>query len=408
MITVVGAGTGPLAHDVRARIAAAPLVVGAPRHLAGVAPALAGRTLPLSGDLRPALDAIGAVEEAGGAPVVLASGDPGFFGLVRALGERFGRERLDVVPGVSSVALAFARAGVSWDDALVVSAHGRDPRAAVNACRAHPKVAVLTSPWFGPADLARELAGPSGIRRRFVVAERLGERGERVAEGDAGTIAAGTWAEPNVVVVLDEARLPAVPGVSWPRRWGPDRWALPDAAFEHRGGMVTKAEVRAIALAALGPGLGDLVWDVGAGSGSVGIECARHGAAVIAVERDPEACALVARNAARHGVEVQVAPGEAPGALASLPDPDAVFVGGSGASLGVVLEVAARRARRAVVAALAAVERVGPAVAALEAGGLTAEGVLVGVSRLSALGVDGAVHRLAPVNPVFVVQGFRP
>jgi precorrin-6B C5,15-methyltransferase / cobalt-precorrin-6B C5,C15-methyltransferase len=405
MITVVGAGTGALAAHVRERIATAPLVVGAPRHLAGVPAACAGQTMRLSGDLRPVMDAIGAIEEAGGAPVVLASGDPGFFGVVRALAERFGRERLDVVPGVSSVALAFARAGVSWDDALVVSAHGRDPRSAVNVCRAHPKVAVLTSPSFGPADLAGELGG---LARRFLVAERLGEAAERVAEGDADAIAAGTWADPNVVVVLDEARPPATPGESWPRRWGPDRWALPDAAFEHRAGMVTKAEVRALGLAALGPGLGDLVWDVGAGSGSVGIECARHGAAVIAVERDPEACDLVARNAARHRVEVHVVEGEAPAALASLPDPDAVFVGGGGASLGAVLEVVARRARRAVVVALAAVERVGPAVAALEAGGLAAEGVLLQVSRLSVLGTEAAVHRLAPVNPVFVVQAFRP
>jgi precorrin-6Y C5,15-methyltransferase (decarboxylating) len=405
VITVVGAGTGPLGADVRERIATAPLVVGAPRHLAGVAAVPATRTLPLSGDLRPVMDAIGAVEDAGGAAVVLASGDPGFFGVVRALAERFGRDRLDVVPGVSSVALAFARAGVSWDDALVVSAHGRDPRTAVNACRAHAKVAVLTSPSFGPADLARELAG---FGRRFVVAERLGDEGERVAEGDADAISRGTWADPNVVVVLDEGRPPAAPGESWPRRWGPGRWALPGTAFEHRAGMVTKAEVRAVALAALGPGLGDLVWDVGAGSGSVGIECARHGAAVVAVERDPEACALVARNASRHGVEVQVVEGEAPAVLASLPDPDAVFVGGSGASLGPVLEVAARRVRRAIVVALAAVERVGSAVAALEAGGLAAEGLLVQVSRLSALGAGAEVHRLAPANPVFVVQGFRP
>src|SRR5207247_4609155 len=117
------------------------------------------------------------------------------------------------------------------------------------------------------------------------------------------------------------------PGPGWaaPRRQVPAGWALPDDAFEHRAGMLTKAEVRAVALARLGPGLGDLVWDVGAGSGSVAVECARFGAAVVAVERDPGACELVRRNASAHDVDVSVVCGEAPGVLDGLPDPDAVF-----------------------------------------------------------------------------------
>jgi precorrin-6Y C5,15-methyltransferase (decarboxylating) len=400
VITVVGADGGRWAMEagLRERIAAAPLVVGAPRHLAGVA---AARTFPLSGDLGSAFDAI---EQAGGAAVVLASGDPGFFGIVRALAERFGRDQLDVVPGVSSVALAFARAGVSWDDALVVSAHGRDPHQAVNACRAHHKVAVLTSPSFGPGELAAAL---EDLGRRIVVAEQLGEPGERVVEGSPADIASQRWADPNVVLVLDESRTPSAPGTSWPRRWGPRRWGLPDASFAHRDGMVTKAEVRALALAALGPGVGDLVWDVGAGSGSVGIECALHGAAVIAVDHDPGACALVSRNAYAHRAEVRVVEGRAPAALEALPDPDAVFVGGGGADLEDILRVAARRSRRAVVLALAGIERVVPAVGLLESGGLRADAVLVQVSRLRGLG-SAEVHRLAPVNPVFLVQGFRP
>ncbi len=123
----------------------------------------------LKGDLS---EALARIEDTEGPVVVLASGDPGFFGIVRLLGERFGRENLRVLPGLSSVALAFARAGLSWDDAVTVSAHGREPRRAVNVCRAHPKVAVLTSPDFGPAELAEAL---DGLGRSFVVAEKLGE-----------------------------------------------------------------------------------------------------------------------------------------------------------------------------------------------------------------------------------------
>jgi precorrin-6Y C5,15-methyltransferase (decarboxylating) len=163
---------------------------------------------------------------------------------------------------------------------------------------------------------------------------------------------------------------------------------------------MTKAEVRALALARLGPGPGMLVWDVGAGSGSVGIECARFGAAVIAVERDAVRCERARANATRHGVDVRVVPGEAPQSLAELPDPDAVFVGGGGPN--VIEAVAARRPARIVVA-LAAVERAGPAIAALDAAGYATEGALVQAARFAPL--PGDVHRLAATNPVFLVWG---
>lgn len=394
-IIVAGIGPSPLSDELRARAEQAALVVAAPRHLARVR---ARRTFALSGDLALAIEAI---EACGGEVVVLASGDPGFFGIARALAERFGRARLEIHPGVSSVAAAFARAGLAWDDALVVSAHGRDPRAAVNACRAHPKVAVLTAPRFGPAELAAALAG---LGRRFLVAERLGEERERVVEGTAEEIARGRFTDPNVVVVFDEVAAVRPKGEMWPPRRAHRGWALPEDAFEHRGGMITKAEVRALALARLGPGTGDLVWDVGAGSGSVAIECARLGAAAIAVERDAAACETIARNADRFGVTIEVVRGEAPDALDQLADPDAVFVGGTGAAFEPTLKLAAARARRSVVVALASVERVTPAAGMLAAEGLEVDAVLLEASRLRDI---GELHRLTPTNPVFVVSGVR-
>ncbi|MGW2639648.1 precorrin-6y C5,15-methyltransferase (decarboxylating) subunit CbiE, partial [Streptomyces sp. NPDC001348] len=133
MITVVGTGTGAQA-DAEV-VAGAELVVGGRRHLDAVAlPETAERIV--LGPLAPALDSIGEYVGKDRRVVVLASGDPGFFGIVRALAERFGSERLDVRPGVSSVAAAFARLGLTWDDAVVVSAHGREPRTALNVCRA--------------------------------------------------------------------------------------------------------------------------------------------------------------------------------------------------------------------------------------------------------------------------------
>ncbi len=178
MITVVGMDGSPLSPPAEAALRSATLVAGGRRHLdalralaaarggpgpapgpraggvAAVAPPGAGVRTVVLGDLGPALDALAAHD---GDAVVLASGDPGFFGIVRALRER-GLAAV-VLPAVSSVALAFARAGLPWDDAMVVSAHGRDLRPAVNVCRAHPKVAVLTGPGAGPAAIAAALAG---------------------------------------------------------------------------------------------------------------------------------------------------------------------------------------------------------------------------------------------------------
>ncbi|MFG3660665.1 precorrin-6y C5,15-methyltransferase (decarboxylating) subunit CbiE [Streptomyces sp. NPDC047706] len=402
MIRVVGTGTGaPLPDDVAA---GAELVVGGRRHLQAVRlPEAAGRIV--LGPLAPALDTIEEYVAEDRQVVVLASGDPGFFGIVRALAERFGTERLEVRAGVSSVAGAFARAGLPWDDAVVVSAHGRELRTAVNVCRARPKVAVLTGPGAGPAQLGAALLHSDRV---LVVASALGDpAGERVERVTPAEAAARDWgAAVSVVLCLDERRtLGAVRTVAGPAG-GPAGWALDEGEFTHRDSMITKFEVRALALARLGPRLGDLVWDVGAGSGSVAVECARLGAAVVAVEKTADGVERIRANAAAHGVDVRVVHGQAPGALAGLDDPDAVFVGGGGRELPALVAQCARRARRTVVVALAALDRVPGVREALTGAGFTCDGVLLQSSRLAPL--PGEVSRLAAANPVFLLWGVRP
>jgi len=462
MITVVGMDGSPLSPQAEAALRSATLVVGGRRHLAAlpafaaarsgpgagdaaaVGPSAAGVRTVVLGELPPALDALACHE---GDAVVLASGDPGFFGIVRALRER--GLAVVVLPAVSSVALAFARAGLPWDDAVVVSAHGRDLRPAVNVCRAHPKVAMLTGPGAGPAEIA---AGLAGWDRRLVVCERLGSGAEQITECSPASAANRTWTGPNVVLVLaapeagasrsaatGEADVPGVAGVSgevtrtgrvgwvWPRQavpaavgeavpvavgeavpatadegGGPPTmgagWALGEEQFDSRDAVITKSEVRALALARLAPAPGTLVWDVGAGSGSVGVECARFGAAVIAVERDARRCDRIRANAQRHTVDVRTVQGEAPRILDGLPSPDAVFVGGGGQP---VIEAVAGRHPARIVVALAAIERAGAALATLTAAGYAAEGALLHAARFAPL--PGDVHRLAATNPVFLV-----
>ncbi|MEV1064936.1 precorrin-6y C5,15-methyltransferase (decarboxylating) subunit CbiE [Streptomyces sp. NPDC050263] len=405
MITVIGTGTG--AATPSDAVKGAELVVGGRRHLDAVRIPDGAERIVL-GPLAPALDAIEEYDAKDRAVVVLASGDPGFFGIVRALAERFGSARLEVRPGVSSVAAAFARLGLTWEDAVVVSAHGRDPRTAVNVCRAHPKVAVLTGPGAGPAELGATLAR-SAPGRVLVVASALGdperERVERVSPAEAAARDWGTTV--SVVLCLDETRVlgPArtLAGAGGGAR--PAGWALDEGDFAHRDSMITKFEVRALALARLGPRTGDLVWDVGSGSGSVAVECARLGAAVSAVEKAADGVGRVRANAIAHGVDVHVVHGSAPDALAELDDPDAVFVGGGGRELADIVGACARRARRTVVVAMAALDRVPAVRGALADAGFDCDGVLSQSSRLAPL--PGDVTRLAATNPVFLLWGVR-
>ena len=391
-ITVIGMDGGALPPVAQKRLAEATLVAGAARHLSAVG-IPAGAESVTMGDVAAA---VARLADRDGPAVVLASGDPGFFGIVGTL-RRAGLSP-EVFPAVSSIAAAFGRAGIAWDDAVVVSAHGRELRRAVNACRACRKVAVLTAPGAGPAELAEALRG---LDRRLVIAERLGAPDERVASVTVDEARARSWADPNVALVLGPERSGVAPWVAG-RPPGPAGWALPEEAYAHRDSMITKYEVRALALARLAPTLGDLVWDVGAGSGSVAVECARFGAAVIAVERDPEAIRLIGENADRHGVEVAVQAGEAPGALAELPDPDAVFVGGGGPA---ALAACAGRGPARIVAAYASLERGAAARQALIQAGYRVDGALLQSSRLAPL--PGGATRLAATNPVLVLWGVR-
>jgi precorrin-6Y C5,15-methyltransferase (decarboxylating) len=393
-ITVIGFDGGPLRAEARAALAGAVRVAGVARHL-GALPVPAGAERVDLAKVGAALDAVTRDDRPS---VVVASGDPGFFGIVRALRARGVAPY--IIPAVSSVARAFAAVGMTWDDALVISAHGRDPRRALAAALAAPKCAILTAP--GTAEPGSFTGPLRAAGRRVHVAERLGTPDERVTEITSGG-PPRTHAHPNVVIADDPARPAAGPGWLAGHQGAPDGWALPEPAFDHRDGQITKSEVRAVALARLAPRPGVTVWDVGAGSGSVAVECARFGARAIAIDRDPAQCARVRANAARHAVHVQVEHRTAPDGLADLPDPDAVFAGGGDAP--VLAAVLARTPARVVVA-LASVDRVRPVRDALRAAGYEPDGCQLQSARLADL-PNGSI-RLTPTNPVTLIWGTRP
>ncbi|MGY3335263.1 precorrin-6Y C5,15-methyltransferase (decarboxylating) [Streptomyces filamentosus] len=398
-VTVIGWDGSPLTAAARSALSAATLVAGAAHHLA----------LPEvpPGAERVRLGSVGLAARriAGhrGTAVVLADGDPGFFGVVRALRAPEHGLEVEVVPAVSSVAAAFARAGMPWDDARVVVAHEKTLRRAVNVCRAHPKVAVLTSPGAGPAELALLL---DGVHRTFVVCEQLGTSREQVSVLTSDKAADHTWRDPNVVLVIGGAGGTGASAAPW--LLGPDPaagtargWAEPDARPEPEGrpGIGQDPTLRAVQLARLGPRTGDLVWDVGSGGGSFAVDAARFGAAVIAVDADPAARARTEAAARRHGVLLQTVTGRAPHVLESLPEPDVVRVGAGG--VPVVTACADRRPER--IAAHATTRDEAEAIgSALTAGGYAVESLL-----LQTVGLDPAEWTERGRSVVFLLTGRR-
>jgi len=397
-IAVVGlvGGTpyGPAALDA---IGAAQVVVGSRRHLDRVHLGAGVTVVPIAGSFDGLFDRIAAHDDAGEAVCVLASGDPGFFGIVRMLDERFGADRLAVHPAPSSVALAFAAMGRTWDDAVIASAHGRPLPPAVRAVLHAPKAAVLTSPDNPPEAVGKALRAAGATPRDVAVVTRIGEADESITRTDLDGLADGTFDPMSVVVLLGAETGPDI-HVDGPAGGPGFAFGLAESSFDHRDGMITKAEVRAVVLAKLALGRTGVLWDIGAGSGSVAVECARlsPGLEVIAIERDPDQAARVRENAAAHGVSVEVIEGAAPDALAGLSDPDRVFVGGGGLT---ALDAARDRLRPGgvIVANYALIDRAAAAYERL--------GHLVQLSVARGAPVGGLGVRLEAENPVFVCWG---
>ncbi|HEU4423411.1 MAG TPA: precorrin-6y C5,15-methyltransferase (decarboxylating) subunit CbiE [Pilimelia sp.] len=331
-LTVVGIGAdgwAGLTEPARAAVRGAEVLFGGARQLALLDGNATGERIAWPSPLLPALPGL-LTAHAGRTVCVLASGDPMFFGIGATLTRLLGPESVRVVPHPSSVSLACARLGWPLEDVEVISTVGRAVAAVHRSVQPGRRLLVLCAGGDTPAAVAALLAGRGYAGSELTVLESLGGPGERVRTGTAGRWGDQTAGPLSIVAVRCRADagaplLPAVPG-------------LPDGAYDHDG-QLTKREVRAITLARLAPVPGHLLWDVGAGAGSIAIEWLRagRGCRAVAVERHPDRAARCAANAAALGVpELRVVVGAAPGALAGLDPPDAVFVGGGASVPGLI------------------------------------------------------------------------
>jgi precorrin-6Y C5,15-methyltransferase (decarboxylating) len=337
--------------------------------------------------------------------VVLATGDPNYFGITRALLRHVPAEALEILPGVSALQWAFAAAREPWDDATFLTVHGRRMDGLVDAVRGRAKVCLFTDETNTPAAIARALRA-AGLRdHRAVLCEDLGGPDERVRRLTLDELAEVEAHALNTLILLGPE---GAPSTAAPVAWNP---GLPEEAFDQRRpkvGLITKREVRILSLARLEIRPDSVVWDIGAGSGSVSIEAARLAprGRIFAVEKNAEDVEIVRANVQRFGVpHVTVLHARAPEGLDAWPDPDAVFVGGSGGGLREILAIAAKRLRpggRIVVNAIT-LDTLHEAVSAYRALGLAHDATLVSIARSKPL---LGMLSFEALNPVYVVTGW--
>jgi precorrin-6Y C5,15-methyltransferase (decarboxylating) len=386
-LTIVGIGEDGLAglgDAAKTAIANAEVIFGGTRHLELAGLALRGTAQSWLSPFERSVEAVLAAR--GRAVVVLASGDPFFHGVGVTLSRRIARAEMRVLPAPSAFSLAASRMGWGLQDTICLSLHGRP----LDLLRPHlhpaSRILALTSDSDGPGAIAALLTETGFGASTLTVLEALGGERERVSSHRADGFALLDADMLNVCAIEVRAEsgariLALTPG-------------LDDALFEHDG-QITKREVRAMTLSALSPRRGELLWDIGAGSGSIGIEwmLADPSLRALAIEGNGARAAGIRRNAGRFGVPgLGVVEGTAPEALAGLPPPDAIFIGGGGSEPGVMD------------AALAALKPGGR----LVANAVTTEMEAVLLAHHARLGGTLIRIDIARASPVGRMTGWRP
>jgi len=338
-VTIIGMGLSPrdLTEAQRKKIEAADVLVGGRRHLDGFEQVSAEKkeiTKKLS-------DVVAFIKEKmhRHTVVVLASGDPLFYGIGSLLIDRLGPENIVVYSNITSVGGAFARIKEAWQDAKIVSLHGRDHETELlNAMAFYDKIAVFTDPEKTPAWVAKRLIENRLKNFKMCVLEQLGAPGERIGWYSLDQAVDKTFRDPNLVILkrldVDENQ---------PASTRPIRLGAPDDQYAHPTGLITKAEVRVVAISKLRLESHHVFWDLGAGSGSVSIEAALFVKTghLFAVEKNAERIAQIKENRKRFNVEnLHIVQSDLPGGLETLPRPDRIFIGGGGEGLERIINAA--------------------------------------------------------------------
>jgi len=395
-------GLAGLTAGARALVDAADLLIGSETALGNLSDFKQPK-IEIGGDLSEVIDAIN--DRQGENIVMIATGDPMFYGTARYLCDKLGKDRFEVHPHVSSMQLAFARVKESWDEAYLGDLSRQSIAQTAEKVRTAEKVGLFTSEENSPSAFASALLERNIDYFMAYVCENLGSPDERVTHAELSDIASQQFAPLNVMILIRKPDSPDRPVEMKGRRL----FGNPDEAFlqsRPKRGLLTPSEVRTLALSQLDLGPSSTVWDVGAGSGAVAVEAAQISSAgrVFALEMDPEDYDLIAANAERFGV-TNLTPvlGKAPEAWAELPAPDAIFVGGTGRTVSSIIDVAydELRAGGRLVANVGSIENVAAIREVLRKKNAEISVLMVSLSR----GVEQLERmRLESMHPTFLIS----
>lgn len=408
-VHIVGIGEDGLAgltESARTILAQAELLIGE-KHVLDLIPFSSADRVVVGPDLDVAVQAI--ARSPTKRIVVLAEGDPLFYGVARYLCDKLGKDRFEVIPHVSTMQLAFARVKESWEEAFLTNLATHNLEQVLETIRTAEKVGLFTSETCPPSAVAQALLDQKIDYFIAYVCENLGSPDERVTRAELRDLLHQEFSPLNVMVLVRKPHVPDRPSDTIGRRI----FGNPDEVFlqsKPKRGLLTPAEIRTIALAEMDLGPASIVWDVGAGSGSVAIEAAQlaRNGTVYAIEMDSDDHQLILENAQRFLVTNLVAVlGRAPEAWSNLPDPDSVFVGGSGRGICRLVDAAYQRLRKGgrLVATISSIDNLAETYHLLHARGLDVKVWLINIARGN---YQLERIRFQALNPTFLVSIVKP
>lgn len=398
LIGIGDEGAQGLQSHVRERIAACDLLVGGERHLAFF-PDFAGETYVITGKLTELVLRLQEEQRKGRRVVVLASGDPLFFGIGSYLATKI--DGLIISPALSSIQMAFAKVGLGWQDALLTSLHGKSIKGLAQRIDGQAKVALLTDHINTPAAIAAYLRSFGFTEYRMYVAENLGSEQEKGAWFELEDVAENRFSALNLVLLVRKPE-------AYVQMYA---LGIEDDAFLQRKpdkGLITKREVRVLSLSELQLRPDSVVWDIGTCTGSVAIEAAKIApfGHVYAIEKNEVDLENARQNAQTFRTDITFVHGRAPEGLDGWPDPDAVFIGGSGGEMGEVLRIAAERLRPEgrIVLNAATIETLYGATTTCAQLGLQTRVTLVQVARSKPI---LQMTRFEGLNPIYIITAWK-
>ena len=338
---------------------------------------------------------------------VLASGDPGFYGIADYLTKNLGNDDIEIIPNISSMQWAFAKIKETWHDAEIVSSHGRGIENIIEAARHNNKIGIFTSSGDEPKKIAEALIKSNLNNFIAYMCEDIGSTEEKIESYPLNKVASKSFSPLNIMIltkvaqggIIDKETNPQIEGI----------FGLPDESFIHSAGLITKEEIRAISLAKMRISENSVVWDIGACSGSVAIESGRIAkmGKVYAIEKKRERIEQIKENIKNFSMKnIEVIEGEAPDCLKGLPEPDTVFIGGSSSRLEAILEVCSKsmKNRGSVIINAITLDTIKTATDSLKWLNMPFEIVSVNIAKSK--GISDSIFFEAQ-NPVYIISGVK-